>query len=167
MHFNPRTYTRCDRGYWFGCRLSCRFQSTHLHEVRCTFSRTLSSYSRFQSTHLHEVRSLKRGLPSGPTGFQSTHLHEVRLHRRPAKRAYVPYFNPRTYTKCDGTRDHEAGRHRISIHAPTRGAIDICVTLRLVKRISIHAPTRGAICLSAALSACSEFQSTHLHEVRY
>ena len=54
-------------------------------------------------------------------------------------------FNPRTHTGCDVTVAIGIyGGHKVSIHAPTRGATKGSAAGTIRQFVSIHAPTRGA-----------------------
>ena len=100
--------------------------------------------------------------------FQSTHPHGVRRFNEDNMQNLRENFNPRTHTGCDTIDWNEfLSNALISIHAPTRGATRISITIgsiyvvfqsthphgvRRLKNtprvpyldISIHAPTRGA-----------------------
>ena len=121
------------------------FQSTHPHGVRL-LSRI--SYNSSLSVSIHAptrgATSPPLHLPAVPCrfnprthtgcdlkerrkelvgeGFQSTHPHGVRRY------CFLPHdirlvcFNPRTHTGCDAPKMHITNVHRVSIHAPTRGA---------------------------------------------
>ena len=56
---------------------SCKFQSTHLHEVWQNDGSQDNEIITFQSTHLHEVWRWKQCTRQESISFQSTHLHEV------------------------------------------------------------------------------------------
>ena len=55
-------------------------------------------------------------------------------------------FNPRTHEGCDLLHTQSEYNSQVSIHAPTRGATIIVVSVLVGHRVSIHAPTRGATC---------------------
>ena len=53
-------------------------------------------------------------------------------------------FNPRSYTRSDATGDKIPTNSPVSIHAPTRGATVVTISIDQETEVSIHAPTRGA-----------------------
>ena len=77
-------------------------------------------------------------------------------------------FNPRTHTGCDGAYGELRGLPGVSIHAPTRGATQRKIGVRMDSvRVSIHAPTRGATqIMHRDIHGSTMFQSTHPHGVR-
>jgi len=77
-------------------------------------------------------------------------------------------FNPRTHAGCDRAGSgSDAGSATVSIHAPTRGAIDDAEFIEHEIIVSIHAPTRGAIAnVVLPMLLDNEFQSTHPRGVR-
>ena len=129
-YFNSRTYTRCDRMEAIQHLRCCPFQFTHLHEVRQHLFHICIIHPKFQFTHLHEVRHVTVRGNNSFARFQFTHLHEVRLVKINFNqfRLFV-YFNSRTYTRCDVIQRFGAFASRISIHAPTRGATLLRITV--------------------------------------
>ena len=121
----------------------------------------------FQSTLPREERPQPPNIANTTIRFQSTLPREER-HIIPINGAFVSYFNPRSHERSDSKsnhyfvlflyfnpRSHErsdiclnifALLLNISIHAPTRGATGIVLTVNMIFVISIHAPTRGATC---------------------
>ena len=84
----------------------------------------------------------------------------------PVPQIHKSNFNPRTYTRCDSYKI--LLKNRLTDFNPrTYTRCDITKVLsHIFHRISIHAPTRGAISLLWIRLPSSSFQSTHLHEVR-
>ena len=63
-------------------------------------------------------------------------------------------FNPRSREGSDpGIRVLPHGGHRISIHAPVKGATPVWQIPRVSRWISIHAPVKGATLTMAAHTA--------------
>ena len=99
--------------------------------------------------------------------FQSTHPRRVRR-----SIAYVRLmmqgFNPRTREGCDVRIRRSAYRsHRVSIHAPAKGATCRLDLMSQSDVVSIHAPAKGAT--KDVWQTPSErlwFQSTHPRRVR-
>ena len=122
-NFNPRTCTRCDVAVQ---RDDATAQNFNLRTcTRCDMALSMTT--------------------SCPLYFNPRTCTRCDRSRRPSGRLQC-YFNPRTYTRCDSMTKDEPGRN---------------------ERISIHAPTRGAMTKSPASTVMfSVFQSTHLHEVR-
>ena len=144
--FNPRTHTGCDSGVCSYSRNAVMFQSTHPHGVRRLSHLKKCLMDMFQSTHPHGVRRCQLLRNNGIVGFQSTHPHGVRLYRI----WFIPI------------------RLCVSIHAPTRGATQRKIGVRMDSvRVSIHAPTRGATqIMHRDIHGSTMFQSTHPHGVR-
>ena len=70
-------------------------------------------------------------------------------------------FNPRSHKGSDDKMLNLTAKiHRISIHAPTRGATGHLRRRTGYPPISIHAPTRGATLFCCKLQSCVLFQST-------
>ena len=145
---------------------STEFQFAHPRGVRPFSYFTLLIRQPFQFTHLRGVRPSCNDFVIDGTMFQFTHLRGVRraLFKRRARLRQFQFTHPR------GVR-HSAVAvclcvHRVSIHAPARGAT-LCSTacrptrsfnLRtregcdgksadlygFCKRVSIYAPARGA-----------------------
>ena len=77
------------------------------------------------------------------------------------------YFNPRSHERSDKALKLIVSFHKISIHAPTRGATERVRALVAKIKISIHAPTRGATDeLWSGISEFFIFQSTLPREER-
>ena len=120
--FNPRTYIRYDRLFWYTPKNGKMFQSTYLYKVRqCNFHfitrilcfnprtyirydpdkpGTLRNISAFQSTYLYKVRPLRPFYDASILSFQSTYLYKVRQNS-PQFPGIPPGFNPRTYIRYD------------------------------------------------------------------
>ena len=136
--------------------------ATHKHRISC------QRYHAFQSTLPHGERHMT-SLCTYVYGlmFQSTLPHGERLSHVWRRVAIINRFNPRSRTGSDRPcRSGSSGVHRVSIHAPARGATAVCVEYRLLImfqstlphgerhreplsqilhiRVSIHAPARGA-----------------------
>jgi len=69
-------------------------------------------------------------------------------------------FNSRAHAGRDGDNPMVTDSHRVSIHAPTRGATDAKGYPGPRIRVSIHAPTRGATALSCSGVRLLAFQFT-------
>ena len=76
-------------------------------------------------------------------------------------------FNPRSHERSDRSLRQFRRRAYISIHAPTRGATQLCNLYIINNRISIHAPTRGATHQRCARYFPKLFQSTLPREERH
>ena len=163
--FNPRTCTRCDVD---------RIAQDVAPEISIHapargaiwMSASLTRFCGFQSTHLHEVRSTSITSSARRKPFQSTHLHEVRL--APIRQTTQSiYFNPRTCTRCDNIRPTPPEvTSDFNPRTCTRCDEDFFSFL-ILDIISIHAPARGAIEVCEGVPCGGRFQSTHLHEVRW
>ncbi len=70
------------------------------------------------------------------------------------------YFNPRSREGSDPREELIASRCIISIHAPAKGATDLCGRRHGGVLISIHAPAKGATTFSTWVDEALEFQST-------
>ena len=104
----------------------------------------MSRSLKFQSTPPRGGRLEHTVWVSNQELFQSTPPRGGRPPPRSPLRP-LPCFNPRPRAGGDlQTRPRAAGQHRVSIHAPARGATCRKAVCRLVARVSIHAPARGA-----------------------
>ena len=141
----------------------------------------------FQSTHPHGVRQYCIAYIPDRNGFNPrTHTGCDRRGDQTLPR--YTCFNPRTHTGCDVVGPSGGISHKVSIHAPTRGATLVNLAYQLQDAVSIHAPTRGATELTTEFNVSEEvsihaptrgatyreinvvkafaFQSTHPHGVR-
>ena len=119
----------------------------------------------FQSTHPRGVRPHVPPLQVGSNRFQSTHPRGVRPWVRSAMSARAS-FNPRTHEGCDAGGGGGIPGDGVSIHAPTRGATSVWLSLHHFLCVSIHAPTRGATRYGELSFQSNLFQSTHPRGVR-
>ena len=97
--------------------------------------------------------------------FQSTHSRGVR-HRQNQSLLCHHCFNPRTHEECDVTVPSVIAHFIVSIHALTRSATLIHLTIFVPVRVSIHALTRSATDQKSMICKIREFQSTHSRGVR-
>ena len=145
----------------------CMFQSTHPHGVRpSVFIHPFSLYM-FQSTHPHGVRrslfisrwTVTRCFnPRTHTGCDSDQLGEF---------TDQAGFNPRTHTGCDISSFFLLPKHKVSIHAPTRGATKHTFLFHLYPHC-FNPRTHTGCDLFSDISIITpiQFQSTHPHGVR-
>ena len=91
--------------------------------------------------------------------FQSTPPRRERP-RREILSVRRRYFNPRSREGSDPREELIASRCIISIHAPAKGATDLCGRRHGGVLISIHAPAKGATTFSTWVDEALEFQST-------
>ena len=139
------------------------FQSTHPHGVRLAPLMIYNFQMMFQSTHPHGVR------PSSSDDLQLSDDVSIHAPTRGATGNHITIvpaftrFNPRTHTGCD--RLHVLNFLPMNGFNPrTHTGCDVC-TLRVIRwhLVSIHAPTRGAtfLLLSVACSAYCFNPRTH------
>ena len=95
--------------------------------------------SGFQSTHPRGVRLVLVGTLNNSFLFQSTHPRGVRRFGTLAI-GHKLRFNPRTHEGCDITINSDKQWQAVSIHAPTRGATRLGMSLRFIKKFQSTHP---------------------------
>ena len=73
---------------------------------------------------------------------------------------YQRCFNSRAREGRDTGHAQESPRCQVSIHAPARGATDLCACGGICQAVSIHAPARGA---TAAARYCRPSRTVSIH----
>ena len=168
--FNPRPRARGDHNYIEVLNAVLTFQSTPPREGRLQFYVGHLGIQMFQSTPPREgrqwlysstnsstvvsIHAPARGATLTPWGkcrrlrFQSTPPREGRQWRWQFSGQRAG-FNPRPRARGDNGAGNSAGRGRVSIHAPARGATYPIRRYQSPSRVSIHAPARGATSLPA------------------
>ena len=164
--FNPRTCERCDiKGYWALARVRC-FNPRTCERCDVIGRACQIDICRFQSTHLREVRPFKQFSNDGRYKCFNPRTCE-RCDpglRRCRKKVSVSIHAPARGATGLGRRNSVA--RRVSIHAPARGATHNSWPFIVAKVVSIHAPARGATMDKSTGVHWGVFQSTHLREVR-
>ena len=121
FYFNPRSHEGSDFVLFPYFVQSLRFQSTLPRGERRYLPLEDSSYRKFQSTLPRGERRLWQQEQTLPLPFQSTLPRGER--RLSALRSSVRVdFNPRSHEGSDHSTPPSICSHKISIHAPTRGA---------------------------------------------
>ena len=120
MCFDPRSRTGSE-SCAAACRSSSVFRSTLPHGERLRRQASCPSSSAFRSTLPHGERQWSSACSPTNRKFRSTLPHGERP-KRPVGPPICLRFDPRSRTGSDASSVRGVARHRVSIHAPARGA---------------------------------------------